>query len=84
MLKKKHVLSENHTARIVKNILEGVNYLHSKHYIHKNLWPENILFDNKTVKIIDFYSCVQDLNKNFNSHKKFIDDKPYYVSPEQI
>lgn len=50
-------LSEREASIVVKNILEGVNYIHERDYIHRDLKPENILLSSKTgldVKIVDF------------------------------
>lgn len=50
-------LSERETSIVVKNILEGVNYIHERDYIHRDLKPENILLSNKNsldIKIVDF------------------------------
>lgn len=46
-------------ARLLRQILEGLKYIHSKNQIHRDLKPENIFFDSKdralrTVRIGDF------------------------------
>ena len=54
--------SEKLTASIIKQILQGVAYFHSKGIIHRDLKPENILIeedsnntdDKFNIKIIDF------------------------------
>lgn len=41
----------------MRNLLEGVNYIHERDYIHRDLKPENILLTsiNKLeIKIVDF------------------------------
>jgi mitogen-activated protein kinase kinase kinase len=48
-------LPEPLIANFVRQILEGLNYLHSKDIIHRDIKGANILVDNKgTVKISDF------------------------------
>ena len=48
-------LSELLIANFVRQILQGLNYLHSKDIIHRDIKGANILVDNKgTVKISDF------------------------------
>jgi len=44
-------------SQVVKNILEGVNYIHERDYIHRDLKPENILLSHRKsldIKIVDF------------------------------
>ena len=38
------ILNESQAALIMRNILEGVKYLHSKNIMHRDIRPENILF----------------------------------------
>lgn len=46
--------STEQTRGIFIQILEGINYLHSKGIVHHDLKPENILVDqDNSVKIID-------------------------------
>lgn len=52
-------LNEENDARlirgVIKQILEGVKYLHNQGIIHRDLKPENIMLDNTgTIKLIDF------------------------------
>ncbi|CAG9861834.1 unnamed protein product [Phyllotreta striolata] len=48
-------LSEKKTRYIMKQILEGVQHVHSMRIVHRDLKPENILLDdNLNVKITDF------------------------------
>ena len=48
-------LNERLIANFVRQILQGLNYLHSKDIIHRDIKGANILVDNKgTVKISDF------------------------------
>ena len=50
-------LTERDVSQVVKNILEGVNYIHERDYIHRDLKPENILLSHRKsldIKIVDF------------------------------
>ncbi|XP_017780580.1 PREDICTED: phosphorylase b kinase gamma catalytic chain, skeletal muscle/heart isoform isoform X2 [Nicrophorus vespilloides] len=75
-------LSEKKTRYIMRQILEGVQYVHSKGVVHRDLKPENILLDdNLNVKITDFGFA-----------KKLIDGEklqdlcgtPGYLAPETL
>ena len=57
-------LPEYDTAKIVKQILLGLKYMHSKKWIHRDLKPSNIMIagtDPRSfqIKIIDFGICNQ-------------------------
>ena len=81
--------SEADCAKIMKQILNAVNYLHSKNIVHRDLKPENIMLTNKIkstkskyeIKIIDFGTATV-----FEPHKKmtkFIGTS-YYLAPEVL
>ena len=76
--------NEIEAAKIMKQILEAVNYLHDNGVVHRDLKPENImLLSNQTdLKLIDFGTVVQK-PKRGKCLKRFIGTS-YYIAPEVI
>ena len=77
--------SEINAARIIKSLLQAVDYLHENDIVHRDIKPENILFESEkedAIKLIDF-----GLSRR---HEK--GDQPmsnpvgtaYYMSPELL
>lgn len=65
-------LSEKKTRYIMRQVLEGVQHVHSRGVVHRDLKPENILLDdNLNVKITDF-GFAKVLNTNELLHGKLI------------
>jgi calcium-dependent protein kinase len=77
--------TEAECARLVKQMLSAVRYLHSKGIIHRDLKLENFLFSSKAkdsdLKMIDF-----GLSKHFRKGEVHHDavGTPYTVAPEVI
>ena len=83
--KEKNMYTEKECARIFKQILEAVNYLHAHGVCHRDLKPENILFsnvaDDSCLKLIDFgLSKVIDREQNL----KGAVGTTFYMAPEVI
>lgn len=79
----KIIESKNFTESIAKKymfeILQGVNYLHTKNIVHWDLKPENILFNSQGVlKLVDFGTS-KSVTK---SQMKNIYGTAYYIAPE--
>ncbi|CAK64627.1 unnamed protein product (macronuclear) [Paramecium tetraurelia] len=67
---------------IMKAILEGVNYIHSKNIIHRDLKIDNILIDDENqVKIIDFGLACQFINVE---SRNISCGTPGYIAPEVL
>lgn len=47
-------LTETKIRSILSQILEGLEFLHSRGYLHRDIKPENILMDGDTCKLADF------------------------------
>ena len=84
--KENKMYTEKDAAKILKQILQAVNYLHVHGVCHRDLKPENILFstieENSPIKLIDF-----GLSKIFNGEDdemKGAVGTTFYMAPEVI
>jgi len=83
-------LSEKEIAKIFKEIMIAVNYLHNRGICHRDLKPENILFLNKEegspIKLVDFGlgKIFGDYGKLYNNEMKSTVGTIYYISPEVL
>ncbi len=53
-IKRKGCLSESETLSISRKVLDALSYMHSKHMLHLDLKPSNIMMDGDQPKLIDF------------------------------
>lgn len=84
--KQKKMYTEKDAAKIFKQILEAINYLHAHGVCHRDLKPENILFstlaEDSAIKLIDF-----GLSKVFNGDNNTMKGAvgtTFYMAPEVI
>uniref|UniRef100_A0A665ULM2 non-specific serine/threonine protein kinase n=1 Tax=Echeneis naucrates TaxID=173247 RepID=A0A665ULM2_ECHNA len=85
-LAEKESLSEEEATQFLKQILDGVYYLHVKQIAHFDLKPENIMLLNRSVphpriKIIDFGLAHK---IDFGNDFKNIFGTPEFVAPEVV
>lgn len=82
---------ESECKRIIREILYAVGHLHENNLIHRDVKPENILFDMdkttiletpKTVKLIDFDTCMEWTPVTPKS-RNFV-GTPGYIAPEAL
>jgi serine/threonine protein kinase len=82
---------ESECKRIVREILAGVGYLHENNLIHRDVKPENLLFDRdplspkdspKSVKLSDFDTCVE-WTPSSPKTRQFV-GTPGYIAPEAL
>jgi serine/threonine protein kinase len=84
---KKRRLNEEETSFFFYQIINGLEYLHSKNIVHRDLKPENLLLTEKNkLKIIDFgLSNYFNLNKdNKKNLLKTPCGSPCYAAPEMV
>ncbi|CDR94798.1 calcium-dependent protein kinase 4, putative [Babesia bigemina] len=77
--------SEQDAAKIIKQVLSGINYMHKQNVVHRDLKPENLLLESKepnaNIRIIDFgLSTYCDLN----SKMKDKIGTAYYIAPDVL
>ena len=77
-------MSLQETADIIERIALGLEYAHRKGIVHRDLTPDNILFDNHNNPYITDFSLAKLIADTFrtNSGNGFI-GTPEYISPEQ-
>lgn len=79
-------IPEDVSARIIKSLLEAVEYLHNKDIVHRDIKPENMLLESNekgaAVRLIDF-----GLSRKHRQDDAPMNNKvgtPYYTSPEVL
>ena len=81
--KKRRKLSEKMAKFLFRQIILGIQHIHSKNVVHRDIKLENLLIDfNNNVKICDF-----GIGKVLNSENDILYDKcgtPMYMAPEII
>ncbi|XP_065900738.1 uncharacterized protein [Dysidea avara] len=81
-------LEETITRRYTKQLLEGVEYLHNRKILHRDIKGANVLMDGKgeNVKIADFGTSktVQTMHKSQKVDVSTFTGTAFYIAPEII
>ena len=79
-VRKRTKLSEKIAKFIFRQIIEALQYIHSKNVIHRDIKLDNILIDlNNTIKLCDF-GFAKVINKDAKTYTKC--GTPCYIAPE--
>lgn len=65
-LRSKGKIEPSETSAIMKQLIEGCQYIHGRGFIHRDLKPENVFLTDKTgkhIKIADFGFAVRQDSK---------------------
>ena len=78
--------NEKQCSEFIKNVLVGINYMHSNHIVHRDIKCENLIFDKPgkdgIVKIIDFGNS--EIIINPKEIDKILVGSLHYLPPEML
>jgi len=78
---KNYSFQEGQVAYVAREMLRGIEYLHSENFVHRDLKSSNVMMTVKgQIKLIDFGLCV-DIS---NGMKASMVGSPFWMPPEMI
>lgn len=77
-------LKENIAKKLFAQLVSGVDYMHSKGLVHRDLKLENLLLDKHKNIIISDFGFVNSYNQSKNDYMKTSCGSPCYAAPELV
>ena len=79
--------AEDEAARIIRQLLEAVSYMHRNNIVHRDIKPENIIFktteEGSSIKVVDF-GLARKHYERLEPPMATITGTPYYIAPEVL
>ena len=81
---KKGPISLDNTAIIVERLASGLNYAHQRGVIHRDIKPDNVLFDSDNHPYLTDFGVAKLTESSVSSTGNNPIGSPAYLSPEQV